>query len=984
MKQKHYIIAAVILLLTAAVLGWRYWRLNELRSTIRQEFSGSVREEYREPLFGFVEKLRQGDSLQAAQQVMDNLQSFDQIFFLLAGKASQFRRQGQPDAAATQMNAAAAIAAVFHRQCGYDFLERQWAFYQGLRDDQLADKLAADSLMLEGYRVQDDETAKLRFHQQSIDHARLIGDRKREVDNLSALQFYMYKNDKNPASLDYGRQALALAEQIGYLYRAQKILNILGSSATELGDNKQALEYLEQGLSLARRLQDQDARIDLLSRIGIVHYKMGSYGEALQAHTEVITLSQTSENHSLERKTSIERAIVYTRLGEYDHAETDYNRALELVEDSTDKAITLVNLGDLHSVLGLYDLAMKELQQAYQLYREAKRYYSAATSLINIATIWQNREEYRRALENLRLARTMIRRAVEEGAVRSKELESEILVRIGDLYAIDHNWERSLAVYDSALNNYRRYQIPEGIAAALNRLGNAHREMQDYAGAAVYLRQAGAIADTLSNPRLSAEVAYRFGLLYRDRKDPVRAKENLERAIRILDATTENIESDASINYFATLQAPYEAMILLKQQQGQFAEAFHYTEQSRARALRKLLSDSGGAHEAPPLPSLADIQAGLSADLQLIEFKVTEQRLLTFLVGRDRFELFETPVSRNELRNLVQRFRETLGAVDNPAFEAARAQDPRAAYERTLAAAAKLTARLITPIAGKLDSSKTLCIVPDDMLFYVPFAALASPLAGERFLVEDFPVVTAPSAAIMAYTLSSAPLRPDARRELQLFAAANPDGQLQKAAAEVRQIAGFFSRADTLIGHRLSETAVRQALQPAPQIGHFATHANTNVGNPRLAYLEVGIPYSRTLADAPATRSAAGSRSDDEILTAGEIRGLNLKGTAFVCLSACQTAGGRFFAGEGMVGLTTAFVEAGVPAVMSTLWDVYDDYTAQLMVRFYRHWIAGGRSKARALQQAQIEVIELLREDEQFAYPHPHRWSGFVLTGDGR
>lgn len=191
---------------------------------------------------------------------------------------------------------------------------------------------------------------------------------------------------------------------------------------------------------------------------------------------------------------------------------------------------------------------------------------------------------------------------------------------------------------------------------------------------------------------------------------------------------------------------------------------------------------------------------------------------------------------------------------------------------------------------------------------------------------------------------------------------------------------------DTLIGYHLNEDAVRQALRTNPGIVHFATHANTNVANPRLAYLEVGISYAEQLPgnQALATRSAA-RQNDDNIFTAEEIRGeKDLKTTAFVCLSACQTAGGRFFAGEGMVGLTTAFIEAGVPAVMSTLWDVYDDYTAELMVRFYRHWIADGMSKARALRQAQKEVIELLRQDDQFVYPHPHRWSGFVLTGDGR
>ncbi|MCB0305786.1 MAG: CHAT domain-containing protein [Calditrichaeota bacterium] len=987
MKQKYYIIiAAAVLLLAAVILGWRYWRLSELRETIRQEFAGTATAAgYQELLLGFVEELRTGDSLQAATVVTENWKMFDPMFYWLVGRALKFRRAGQPDSAAIQMNAAEAIAEIFHSRRNYDFLQQQLVFYRGLGDDQLDIKMNTDQYLARGYRFRNSMPDSAQYYYtRSIEQARIIGDVRREVENLYWIQYLLYANDKNPASLRYGESALALAEESSYRYQAQQILKILGAAANELGEFDRALGYFQRCYEAAQQLQDEKMRAELFRHFGIIYFHLGNKAKALQSFQASIDLAQQLGYTGLEGEAYIERGITFKNLGEYNKAEADYDHALKLLENSSEKATALINLGDLHATLGLYDLAMEELQQAYELSREAKRFYSAATALINIAAIRQGREAFPEALQSLDEARTMIKQAIKDGAKRSREREAQILFSIGDIYMINRNWPQAVAVYDSALMNIRNYRIPAGIAGALNRLGNVQREMQHYDRAMAYLEEAGSIADTLGDPMLSSNVSYGMGLVYRDRGNLSRAEQYLTRAIAIQEATTRKIAGDASINYFATLQAPYEAIILLKLQQGQAEAAFRYTEQSRARALRKLLSNNGSRSEAPSLPSLADIQAGLSTDRQLIEFKVTEQRLLTFLVGNDGFEWFEAPVSRNELRSLVQHFREALGAVNNPAFEAAREQDPRATYERSLTAAAKLTACLITPIAGRLDSSKTLYIVPDDMLFYVPFAALTSPQETGRFLVEDYPIVLAPSAAIMAYTLSAPPLRPAVRRELQLFAAANPDGQLQKAAAEVRQIAGFFSRVDTLIGHHLSENAVRQALQPPPQIGHFATHANTNVGNPRLAYLEVGIPYARQLPESSATRSASGIRSDDEILTAEEIRGLDLKGTAFICLSACQTAGGRFFAGEGMVGLTTAFVEAGVPAVMSTLWDVYDDYTAELMVRFYRHWIADGQSKARALRRAQKEVIELLRQDDQFGYPHPHRWSGFVLTGDGR
>lgn len=74
------------------------------------------------------------------------------------------------------------------------------------------------------------------------------------------------------------------------------------------------------------------------------------------------------------------------------------------------------------------------------------------------------------------------------------------------------------------------------------------------------------------------------------------------------------------------------------------------------------------------------------------------------------------------------------------------------------------------------------------------------------------------------------------------------------------------------------------------------------------------------------------------------------------------------------MGLNRAFLYAGTPTVISSLWNVDDAATGLLMERFYTHWQAG-MGKAEALQQAQKDVRE--------KYPHPYYWAAFVLTGDG-
>jgi CHAT domain-containing protein len=90
-------------------------------------------------------------------------------------------------------------------------------------------------------------------------------------------------------------------------------------------------------------------------------------------------------------------------------------------------------------------------------------------------------------------------------------------------------------------------------------------------------------------------------------------------------------------------------------------------------------------------------------------------------------------------------------------------------------------------------------------------------------------------------------------------------------------------------------------------------------------------------------------------------------------LSACETQLGAQSRGDDLVGLTRAFLYAGAPTVIASLWSVNDQATAVLMAAFYRH-LRAGASKAQALQAAQAET--------RAAYPHPYYGAAFVLTGD--
>jgi hypothetical protein len=96
-----------------------------------------------------------------------------------------------------------------------------------------------------------------------------------------------------------------------------------------------------------------------------------------------------------------------------------------------------------------------------------------------------------------------------------------------------------------------------------------------------------------------------------------------------------------------------------------------------------------------------------------------------------------------------------------------------------------------------------------------------------------------------------------------------------------------------------------------------------------------------------------------------------------VVLSACETARGRIYGSEGIVGLTSALLHAGAPTVLCSLWKVDDEATRALMVTFYELWREKGLSAAAALSRAQAHVRGRPEWEE------PYFWAAWVLWGRG-
>jgi CHAT domain-containing protein len=354
---------------------------------------------------------------------------------------------------------------------------------------------------------------------------------------------------------------------------------------------------------------------------------------------------------------------------------------------------------------------------------------------------------------------------------------------------------------------------------------------------------------------------------------------------------------------------------------------------------------------------------------------------------------------------------------------AAGIADAERAY-RTSGAA--LRRRIWDPFSGLLQNVSQVFVVPDGAINLVSFAAL--PIGTNRYLIEEGPLLHYLSTErdIIAKTSQTAgrgmlavggPAYDDRAQRAGAASALRegcpaigglhfedlPGSRLE--AAEVAKIwsSGVRDSGDTsvLSGRMATKTTVKQNAI-GRRVIHLATHgfflqspcrspiAGTRaVGGlaPRAApspevaenpLLLTGLAF----AGANARAGARANRSDDGILTAEEVAGLNLQGTEWVVLSACDTGTGQIKAGEGVFGLRRAFQIAGARTIIMSLWSVEDRSTQIWMRYLYDARFNLQLSTPAAIRAAGAGMLKERRARREST--HPFFWAAFVAAGDWR
>lgn len=802
-------------------------------------------------------------------------------------------------------------------------------------------------------------------YERSLTIAGRLGDREIEATARGNLGQLLLELGEHTRATQELATSLALSRSIGYRPQELRTRNGLARLARDLGDPRTALGHLKEAERLAAAMGNRQAQATIATNLGYLLIEMEDLQAALSTETGALLLHRELGFLPGQAAATLALGNIAYFLSDFTRARALYERAIDIYQrigDRAGEATPWMNLGATDQARGDVQAALTRFDRAARLYEAIGDRAGAANALGNIASLHQQQGN---------------------AALASKGAES-------------------------ALNVHRTLGLRVHEAFDLIKLGAILTDLKDLVRAEQSYREALSLALAAEVPSIIWDARFGLGRVAERKGRLDEAFQFYRQAIAGVEEARERLTVEASRAGFLEDKIElYEAMVSLLVETGRTREAFEYAERARARAfldllgagrvqvrpgdaaivervrdlkvrlaaleerrrqelgrgqrnqalLRSIGQDIESTRRAfalareqlqsqgPEVASLVSVRPvdlgqvqGLLGDrAALVAYFLTKNRLLVWIVRRSSLKTVTIEVRREALTQKVREAREALA-------------NPDLAADLILA---DLYRYLMAPVTPYLRDGERVIVVPHDALFFLPFQAL---LRDGRPVLQNYVMSYTPSASVLAYATRKA-----TGRKSWLLAIGDPrypdpsTPRLPGARAEAREIARLYPGATLLTDAAAGEAGVRQ-MASRYDLVHFATHAFADEERPM---------RSRLLF--------AQDRGTDGVLETYEVFSMNLR-ASLVTLSACETALGRLTRGDGIVGLSRAFIYAGTPAVLASLWPVADEPTRMLMVAFYRNL------KTMPTDQALRAAQATLRRQ----YPHPAYWAPFILIGDAR
>jgi CHAT domain-containing protein len=679
--------------------------------------------------------------------------------------------------------------------------------------------------------------------------------------------------------------------------------------------------------------------------LGYVALREGTLADDQNAPEKAAALYRTSLSAAREQRDSYLEAsalgslgLVETEEGHYD-ASVDWNReALRVSENASAKSLAAkiqLNTGWSYFELGDYENALTEFQQAEQAATSAGLVTDRVICRVNIGAVDYYLRDYaaaeRDSLQALQLARDL-----DEKRLQAESLEtlSSTSLAQGKLAAAEE-YDREALSSSRAIGDHAEEMSTVLIA------GRIAAERKNYHEAESLLETV--IHDQNVSVATKWEAEARLAKVYDAENRPNNADSEFNQALRTIEEARHSIqEDDLRLSFLSSAIDFCNDYVDFLIQHGRVEDALRFADLTRSQTLAEGLAAAG---KNPQHSALGPQQLARKLGATLLLYWIGQNHSYLWVITPDEMRYFPIPPAP-EIDSVVKAYRHAI--LDGHDVLAADSTTGQKLYEMLVAPAEKLLAK-----------SARVVVLPGESLYTLNFETLIAPRPSPHFWIEDVTVSTGSSLVLLSATTQ----KNHKTKTLLLVGNAESPGpdfpSLAQAPAEMQKVSVHFpeSQRKVLTGKQATATAYLQSSPEHYSYLHFVTHGTASQTHP----LESAVILSR--------------EGDTYKLYARSIVAHPLR-AQLVTISACNGAGTRAFAGEGLVGLAWAFLRAGSRNVIASLWEVSDaSSTAQLMDALYGG-LDRGEDPATALRNAKLSV---LKSNRTTVFRKPLYWAPFQL-----
>lgn len=855
------------------------------------------------------------------------------------------------------------------------------------------------ALTAEGNRLQQqsDFAHALAAYQLAKQVAEQIGDSEGIGTSLIDIGVIYSIQGSNVKSVEFYQQGLETAEKSGNKAVMARALRNIGNSKSDLGYPDDAVVYFQKSLAIAEEIGDKTQTASAWNNIGVVYMYEGNYRPALDYLQKALNVRESMGNKPLIASSLNNIALVYDSQGNYAQALEYYRRSLKLREelgDRADIANVLNNMGD-YRLLGSYDLALEYNRKSLAIAEEIGDQALIGRALGNIGNAYRGKGDYGKALE------FGLKSLEQAEKIGDKEVLANEDKHVANAYFGKGEYQKSLEYAERGVATAREINSRQSLWTSLDAKGKAYSALHQPEQAQQAFEEAIA---TIENWRslVAGDESEEQGLFsekldaYHDMILLLIAENRNTEAVQYAERAKARVLLDVlhsgRINIYKTMTSREREQeqswnkqlvslnkhiqqeklndkpdpILLTRLDSELQEArlkFESFRNELYAAHPELRAQRGEAE----VIKTEDIGALIpDVNSAIVEYVVTEDKTLAFVLRKAGESppfvatAYAIDIKEDDLSARIVDFRRRIADRD------VRFKKP----------SAELFNLLMQPLAKDLQGINKMIIVPDGVLWELPFQALISPM--NRYVLEDRSISYVPSLTVLhemrtvlrkesrntagrLFALGNPTLSDETRRQVTMVYRSEVLAPLPEAEREVKALARLYGTEASKIytGDMAREDRVKDEAGRFSVL-HIASHAIVDDATPM---------YSQVLL-------ARDSASDEDgVLEAREIVNLKLKAD-LVVLSACETALGKVRKGEGMIGLTWAFFVTGTSAEVVSQWKVESEGTTSMMLFFHRG-LKSNISRAEALRNAELKLLRNRK------YSHPFYWAPFVLIGDG-